>query len=221
MHLTSAELSDFYHEFNFFSLFSIFFLFFFLRQDTLSEVSDYDCPCEVSDSVEDLLGLSPSLRDSEYFKDLEEGIPSLHFTTVQEGQSLTLGTQVPSDLQPAWTPLATTSSPVSDAPPSAGCIQPAEEIQKTLGHIFPKLPDCDGVASLGPPLDLTINLNGLLRMMEMPNGVSGSKEVREEHSVDLESELEMDSFPILVRSMSTSRRHSWGVPLSPINLGRR
>lgn len=203
------------------SLFSHFFLFSFLQQDTLSEVSDYDCPCEVSDSVEDLLGLSPSLRDSEYFKDLEEGIPSLHFTTAEEGQILTVGTQVPVDLQPERTPLATRSSPVGDAPPLAGCIQPDEEIQKTLSELFPKLPDYDGIPSLGPSIDLTINLNGLLRMMETPNGVSGSKEVKEEHSVDLEGELEMDSFPILVRSMSTSRRHSWGVPVSPINLGRR
>lgn len=171
--------------------------------------------------MESLLGLSPSLKDSEYFKDLEGGIPSLHFTTIEESPSLTLGTQVLADLQPVWTPLETHSSPVGDPPPSSGCIQPAEEIQKTLSQPCSKLPDYDAVASLGPPLDLTINLNGLLRMMETPNGVSGSKEVKEEHSVDLEGELEMDSFPILVRSMSTSRRHSWGVPVSPINLGRR
>lgn len=171
--------------------------------------------------MEDLLGLSPSLRDCEYFKDLEEGIPSIHFTTVEESQSLTLETQLPADLQPVWTSLVTPSSPVSHAPPSAGCSEPAQEIHKTLGHLFPKFPDYDDIASLEPPLDLTINLNGLLRMMETPNGVLGSKEVKEEHSVDLEGELEMDSFPILVRSMSTSRRHSWGVPVSPINLGRR
>ncbi|KAG1945949.1 rho guanine nucleotide exchange factor 18-like isoform X1 [Pimephales promelas] len=30
-----------------------------------------------------------------------------------------------------------------------------------------------------------------------------------------------DNFPTLVRSMSTSRRHSWEVPVSPIDLGRR
>ncbi|XP_077082200.1 rho guanine nucleotide exchange factor 18 isoform X4 [Siphateles boraxobius] len=40
-----------------------------------------------------------------------------------------------------------------------------------------------------------------------------------------ESEQDVDSdtdnFPTLVRSMSTSRRHSWEVPVSPIDLGRR
>ncbi|MEQ2274770.1 hypothetical protein XENORESO_010550 [Xenotaenia resolanae] len=39
--------------------------------------------------------------------------------------------------------------------------------------------------------------------------------------MELDGEPDMDSFPILVRSLSTSRRHSWGVPLSPINSGRR
>uniref|UniRef100_A0A096LVA4 Rho/rac guanine nucleotide exchange factor (GEF) 18b n=1 Tax=Poecilia formosa TaxID=48698 RepID=A0A096LVA4_POEFO len=39
--------------------------------------------------------------------------------------------------------------------------------------------------------------------------------------MELDGEPDMDSFPIFVRSMSTSRRHSWGVPLSPLNSGRR
>lgn len=217
MHLASAELSHFNHFHLSKTLSNPFFLFFFPRQDTLSEVSDYDCPCELSGSAEDLLGLSPSLRHSDYFQDLEEGIPSLQLTSIDEGQSLTLDKQVPSDLQHVQTPPVTRSIPVNDAPPHCYS-QPAEEIQKTLR---PKLLDYDAVVSLDPPLDLSTNPNGLLKMMETPNGVSGTKEVKQEHSVDLEGELEMDSFPILVRSMSTSRRHSWGVPVSPINLGRR
>ncbi|XP_056303689.1 rho guanine nucleotide exchange factor 18-like isoform X1 [Danio aesculapii] len=38
---------------------------------------------------------------------------------------------------------------------------------------------------------------------------------------DQDEDLDMDTFPILVRSMSTSRRHSWECPVSPIDLGRR
>ncbi|XP_018583864.1 rho guanine nucleotide exchange factor 18 isoform X2 [Scleropages formosus] len=34
-------------------------------------------------------------------------------------------------------------------------------------------------------------------------------------------ELEVGTFPMLVRSMSTSRRHSWEFPLSPVEPGRR
>lgn len=170
--------------------------------------------------MEDLLGLSPSLRHSEYFKDLEGGIPSSHLTNVDEAQSLTFEKQVPSDLQPVQTPPAISFTPVHYPLPHRS-IQPAEEIQETLSQLRPKLLDYDAVVSLDPPLDLTIHLNGLLKMMETPNGVSRRDEVKQEHSVDLEGELDLDSFPILVRSMSTSRRHSWGVPVSPINLGRR
>ncbi|XP_051978055.1 rho guanine nucleotide exchange factor 18-like isoform X1 [Xyrauchen texanus] len=36
-----------------------------------------------------------------------------------------------------------------------------------------------------------------------------------------DDDSDTENFPILVRSMSTSRRHSWGVPVSPIDLGRR
>lgn len=59
-------------------------------------------------------------------------------------------------------------------------------------------------------LSLIFEPNGLLEAMDT---IVGSQEEMESSNVD--------SFPILVRSMSTSRRHSWGVPVSPINLGRR
>lgn len=202
-----------------------------------SVVSDYDCPCEVSDSVEDLLGLSPSLRDSEYFKDLEEEISASQLTgspatKVPESRALTLGAQAsvnsnsPANSQPAQTSLTACAPEVNEAPPSY-YIRPAEEPHSNflVDQLYPKLPGCtsDSGASSGPAagLDLTISLNGLFGTMEAPNGVSASEEVKEQNSMDLEGELDMDSFPILVRSMSTSRRHSWGVPVSPINLGRR
>ncbi|XP_069006634.1 rho guanine nucleotide exchange factor 18 [Embiotoca jacksoni] len=58
--------------------------------------------------------------------------------------------------------------------------------------------------------------------METEKPVTGLGEVKDQAmDLDLDGEPELDSFPILVRSMSTSRRHSWGVPVSPINLGRR
>lgn len=199
-------------------------------------VSDYDCPCEVSDSVEDLLGLSPFLRDSEYFKDLEEGISASQFTgspatKVPESQAQTPGVQASvnsnslANSQPAQTSLTARAPEVNEAPPSY-YIHPAEELHSNflIDQLYPKLPGCTSdSASSGPAagLDLTISLNGLLGTMEAPNGVSASEEVKEQNSMDLEGELDMDSFPILVRSMSTSRRHSWGVPVSPINLGRR
>ncbi|KAG7456749.1 hypothetical protein MATL_G00239150 [Megalops atlanticus] len=55
----------------------------------------------------------------------------------------------------------------------------------------------------GPPL------TGRTRTRQRDSGGAGG--------VDSDPE----SFPILVRSMSTSRRHSWSVPVSPLEPGRR
>ncbi|XP_010730724.2 rho guanine nucleotide exchange factor 18 [Larimichthys crocea] len=202
-------------------------------EDTYSVVSDYDCPCaEVNTSVEDLL--SSSLKDSEYFKDLEGGIPALQFTappvtTVPESKTLTVTRQVSLNTDnPAINEPLTTHSPQVNAPRPAFYIHAAEEPHHNfvVTQLSPKLlPGCiiDSSDSSGPAvgLSLTINLNGLLGTMEPEKGITESEEVQEETSMDLDGEIDLDSFPILVRSMSTSRRHSWGVPMSPINLGRR
>lgn len=187
--------------------------------------------------MEDLLGLSSSLRDSEYFKDLEEGVPASHstaspVTTVPESKTLT-GLQVSLNTdshvinQPALTSL-TIPPPQVNAPSPPFYIHPAEEPHHNfvVTQLSPKLlPGCiiDSGDLSGPAvgLSLTINLNGLLGSMETGKGITGSEEVNEQPTMDLDGEPDLDSFPILVRSMSTSRRHSWGVPVSPINLGRR
>lgn len=208
-------------------------------QDTCSVVSDYDCPCaEVSNSVEDLLGLSPSLRDSEYFKDLEGGIPASQstafpVTSVPESKTPNVGVQVslntdsPAINQPVQNSLNPRSTRV-DAPPPTYFIQPAEEPHRNfvvtqLNHKL--LPGCviDSGDCSGPAvgLSLTINLNGLLGTMETAKEIPSTEEVKDQCSMDLDGDPDFDSFPNLVRSMSTSRRHSWGVPVSPINLGRR
>lgn len=208
-------------------------------QDTCSVVSDYDCPgVEVGSSVEDLLGFSSSLKDSEYFKDLEAGLLASQstastVTTVPENKTLSVGLQVslntdtPAISIPGQTSLTTLSPPVN-APSPPHYIQPAEERHCgfVVTQLSPKLlPGCiiDSGDSLGPAvgLSLTINLNGLLGSVETAKGITGSEGVKEQTTMDFDGEPDEDSFPILVRSMSTSRRHSWGVPVSPINLGRR
>lgn len=66
-------------------------------------------------------------------------------------------------------------------------------------------------------LDQTIDLNGLWTM----DTITGSEEDVERSGGEMHAEVDRDSIPILVRSMSTSRRHSWGVPVSPLGLVRR
>lgn len=193
---------------------------------------------ELSNSVEDLLALSSSLRDSEYFKDLKGGILASQSTattvaTGPESKTLTVGLQVPLNTdspainQPVQTSL-TTHCPQVNAPISPSYLVPAEEPHHSfvVSQLSPKLlPGCiiDSGDSSDPAvgLSLTINLNGLLGSMEMEKAVTGSEGEQEQTTMDSDGEQDQDSFPILVRSMSTSRRHSWGVPLSPINLGRR
>lgn len=208
-------------------------------QDACSIVSDYDCPGgEVDSSVEDLLGFTSSFRDSEYFKDLEGGIPTSQptastLTTVPESNALTAGRHVPleknnpANTQPVQTSLIPHFSHINALSPPH-CIQPAEEpcCSFVVTQLNPKLlPSCviDSGDSLNPTagLSLTINLNGLLGSMETAEGITASEGVPQQTTMDFDGEIEKDSFPILVRSMSTSRRHSWGVPVSPINLGRR
>ncbi|KAA8589612.1 hypothetical protein FQN60_012977 [Etheostoma spectabile] len=203
-------------------------------QDACSVVSDYDCPCaEVSNSVEDLLSFSSSLRESEYFKDLQGETASSTETTVPESKTLNVGLQVSLNThslainQPAQTSLSTLC-PQDNALVSPYYIQPAKELHKNfmVTQLSPKLlPGCtiDRGDSSSPAagLSLTINLNGLLGSMETAKGITGPEEVKEQSTMDFDGESDLDSVPILVRSMSTSRRHSWGVPVSPINLGRR
>ncbi|XP_037324974.2 rho guanine nucleotide exchange factor 18 isoform X2 [Pungitius pungitius] len=204
-------------------------------QDTCSVVSDYDFPCaEVRSSLEDLLGLS---RDSEYLKDLEGGIPAARSTSstvtiVPRSQAPSAGLQVALNstsaalYEPSQTSLSTHSAHVHAASSSPFYIRPAEEPHQNfvVNQLNPKLlPGCiiDSGDSSAVGLSLTINLNGLLGSMEPARGVTGSGEAKEQPAMEFEGETDLDSFPILVRSMSTSRRHSWGVPVSPINLGRR
>lgn len=209
-------------------------------QDACSVVSDYDCPClEVGSSVEDLRRFSPSLRESEYFRDLQES--SLHLRTAppivtSTGDGLTqqsVGFLVSpnkdnySNSQPAQ------SSPASHSPQHNKCSLNADQHYLDDSHssflvnqITPKLlPDCgiDTGDNTDPAVGLSfkINLNGLLGSMETTKPNPAMDEEQDGSILDLDGEADLDSFPILVRSMSTSRRHSWGVPLSPINLGRR
>lgn len=180
-------------------------------------VSDYDCPCaEASASLEELL------TDSESFTDLDGRTSTASPGTSRPGcETLSVGLQgsLPADRQPEAA--SSHCSHLAQLTP--------EELQHNLvvTQLSPKvLPGCfiDSGASSGPALglSLTISLNGLLGTMEAAKGTEEPEEVKEEQSsLELEGEPDLDSFPILVRSMSTSRRHSWGVPVSPINLGRR
>ncbi|XP_066422718.1 rho guanine nucleotide exchange factor 18-like [Molothrus aeneus] len=66
-----------------------------------------------------------------------------------------------------------------------------------------------------------LNKGHLCSCAAMPEGGTSTSE----HPAEADSELDLqeaqDSFPTLVRSMSTSRRHSWESPVSPVDCRRR
>lgn len=191
--------------------------------------------------MEDLQGLSPSLRDSEYFRDLEEATLT---SQTPASTGTTKGTvskaQQPVDSQL----LSNTDSPIADADwPTQTSLtthcpyvdatslpygkHPSEELPSDLvtrlslellsGCIF------DSGDSTDPflHLNLTSTQNGQLGSLETIKPITGLEGIKDKAMMDLDGQPDLDSLPILVRSMSTSRRHSWGVPLSPISSARR
>ncbi|KAF7703119.1 hypothetical protein HF521_022126 [Silurus meridionalis] len=107
----------------------------------------------------DFLDLSFSLRDSEYFKDLQAN--------------------------------------------TGGECNPSESTPFTL--------HCESY------VDLSVS-HRKMNLLSDPEDQVDSTEGLDKMSVD---DLDRENFPILVRSMSTSRRHSSDVPLNPLDLGRR
>lgn len=153
--------------------------------------------------MEELPGPGP-LADPEFFRGLQEASKS-----PVESHAPTAGPGTPDpDLE---TPALASSRYPSDEPHLTFMVTQLRP-RPAPGYIIDREEQAD------PPggLSLTIDLNGLLETMDTRMG----SQQQMQHA-DSEAELDTDSFPILVRSMSTSRRHSWGVPLSPLNLGRR
>jgi len=198
-------------------------------------ISDYDFPgTDVDSSGEDLQVLSLSLQGSEYFKDLQGGLsPSVSATTTAEGPGLQQLSLYSKD-----SPVIGSAVRLFQTTPECtqGCRKPAGTLVVTRISLVPGsaqprgAPDtCTREEDPVAGLSLTIHLDQLLASVK-PAGPAthrGSGEIAgagnitacRANMVDLDTDL--DGFPILVRSMSTSRRHSWVVPVSPINVGRR
>ncbi len=140
-------------------------------------------------SEEDLLDLCSSLRDSEYFRDLQ------------------LGSTEPPD----------TRLPVLTAPVSAPLVPPASTPESGFRQNSTEF----NTHQLFQTDETVISTGGeaMDRLVAIRN--SEQNEFQDYPESDQDEDSDMDNFPIFVRSMSTSRRHSWGAPVSPIDLGRR
>ncbi|XP_059922461.1 rho guanine nucleotide exchange factor 18 isoform X2 [Gadus macrocephalus] len=218
------------------------------QEDSCSVISDYDFPdADQGSSGEDLQGLSSSLRGSEYFKDLQGGVPPSVSTATVSPRSQ------PQDLQrlrqsspvvgsagtPEWD--LTFAGP-SGTPPGLQNSLVVTRISPVPG-VSPPLGSAPDTRPLEAPvvgLSLTIRLDQLLTAMdpERPTaaavswdlvgaggpaggeGVLGGEGLVGAGGTE-DPDPDLDAFPIFVRSMSTSRRHSWVVPVACFNQGRR
>ncbi|CAL8254312.1 unnamed protein product [Merluccius merluccius] len=215
------------------------------REDSCSVTSDYDFPGEDTDcSTEDLQALSLSLQGSEYFRDLQGGVAvPLVFTAPAARPERRTWAETPGLPQ---LPLRG-DNPVGGSAvgpfPTAECTGARQEPGTALlrvqsGLVVTQISPVPSLLQPGGPqgartseegpvagLSLTIHLDQLLASVEpaRPTAMAGSCKIVGAGDLTNMEDLETDlnGFPIFVRSMSTSRRHSSVIPLSPISMGRR
>ncbi|XP_035268649.1 rho guanine nucleotide exchange factor 18 isoform X3 [Anguilla anguilla] len=174
------------------------------EKDTSCE-SDYEDPgLDADSSVDDISGLDSSLRGSEFFRDLAEG-QTAHVALALSTPQLDHGSPPgPHFLSPGMQFHHAANS--SSCPGLLACQGSSAPLHPDAGADvrYADMPGSD--ASAAPPAH-----------SEAP-GAGGGGGGRGEGDMD----SDVESFPLLVRSMSTSRRHSWEAPpLSPLDPGRR
>ncbi|KAG9350664.1 hypothetical protein JZ751_024553 [Albula glossodonta] len=170
------------------------------EKDASSPESDYEDPnLEVDSSLDDILCLGSSLRGTEFFRDLEGGDVGqveIRFSAPRLARSSPVSTHHLSPGMHFHHTANSSSCPGSlsshDSPAHTPPMYPATG-SMDVQQSEAKVP----TAPNDPPVHLTD-----------PGGGRGG-------------DSDPESFPILVRSMSTSRRHSWEVPVSPLDPGRR
>ncbi|XP_032992409.1 rho guanine nucleotide exchange factor 18 [Lacerta agilis] len=166
------------------------------REDTSSPEQDAS-PGTIHSSAEDLLSIDSALQGSEYYKDLGLSWPPMEAAVAGGGASA------------AALSLERTSQG------AAGCCILAER-PRGHGGVLPQAPcPCgpEGQASL----DVTPHY--LDADCACSCGAGGRGVFSGEESGAAPEGTE--AFPILARSMSTSRRHSWEAPMSPTDGQRR
>nr|XP_046156089.1 rho guanine nucleotide exchange factor 18-like isoform X2 [Oncorhynchus gorbuscha] len=182
----------------------------FFNTEEKDDESDYENPSldeDVDSSVEDLLGLSCSFIDSNYYKD-HQGVHSV--SAAPETSPSTLG--FPSRYR--------------DSPQHSSQLHPnphpypypyQETENKSIPHHTIVVTQFNpNLLQSGSAMDgynsESVDPVGVVTTMVNLNGPGGQGDMMDS---------DRESFPILIRSMSTSRRHSLGMPMSPIDLGRR
>ncbi|KAM4759183.1 rho guanine nucleotide exchange factor 18 isoform 2-T2 [Cyanocitta cristata] len=160
-----------------------------------SSSTELDVPAaDLHGSTEDLLSDS-ALHGTEYYKDL--GLLSL----------------------PTAKTVPDTAAQPEQGPQTGSALRSLEERPRALSKLSVDV-------AFSNPISCSANCRFLNKgHLCSCAAVPGDGTSTSEHPAETDNELDMqeaqDSFPTLVRSMSTSRRHSWESPLSPVDCRRR
>lgn len=169
-----------------------------LQEDSSS--TELDVPAvDTHSSTEDLLSDS-ALHGTEYYRDL--GLLSLPI---------------------ARTAPETAAQP-EQATPAVSAVRLLEEKPRALSKMSVDVAFSNPISCsvrYGEADCRFLNKVGICSCAAVLEDGSSSSECPAEASKELELQEAKESFPTLVRSMSTSRRHSWESPLSPVDCKRR
>ncbi|XP_041085018.1 rho guanine nucleotide exchange factor 18-like [Polyodon spathula] len=168
--------------------------------DSSGETDSEDHTLDLNSSIEDILSLHASLQGTEYFRDLD-----IHLT----GETNAMQEM-------------TTS--VNSCP----CNKP----QKNNGHCFQQensSNSCPGSLSYQESSKATseprqtTNTQDLCAYADREGDGSLVNTVKYLGDLDTKADIaiEPETFPILLRTLSNSRRHSWEYPVSPVDPGKR
>ncbi|KAJ7412311.1 Rho guanine nucleotide exchange factor 18 [Willisornis vidua] len=165
-----------------------------------SSSAELDVPAvDLHSSTEDLLSDS-ALHGTEYYKDL--GLLSL--------------------------PIAQTAPERAAQPQGGSQAVPAVCLLEERPGALSKLPvDVVFSSTVSCPVRYSeadchfLNKGHVCPCVAMPGDSASTPQGSAEADKELDLQEAQDSFPTLVRSMSTSRRHSWESPLSPVDCKRR
>ncbi|KAM7134699.1 rho guanine nucleotide exchange factor 18 isoform 3-T3 [Macrochelys suwanniensis] len=155
---------------------------------------------EVHSSTEDLLSIDFALHGTEYYRDL--GLPNLPEAGVTPAMAML----------PEWPVQAVPSCPVPDEKPGG------------LGRTLEGIACPDPISSSAQYREASchfLNSDSACSYAAGPQGSPPAAGCWTEQGEGLELHEDGESFPALMRSMSTSRRHSWESPMSPTDSGRR
>ncbi|XP_041086771.1 rho guanine nucleotide exchange factor 18 isoform X2 [Polyodon spathula] len=168
------------------------------KNDSSGDTDSEDHTLDLNSSIEDILSLDPSLQGTEYFRDLE-----IHLTgRTNAMQEMTASVN---------------SCPCNKPQKNNGrCFQHKHSSNSCPGSLSYQ----ESSESTREPRQTT-DTQDLCACADRQGDGSPVNTVKFLGDSKKDIAIEPETFPILLRTLSNSRRHSWEYPVSPVDLGKR